>query len=562
MRKEFNITGLCVPGKHYMVDLGSRLEQMKKMVDQGQYFTINRARQYGKTTTLAALAEYLKKEYIVVFLDFQMIGSAMYDREDSFARAFAACFLDEFRSECETMSGREDRAWSETGRDLSGSADVVGESETNALDRVVEALEKSLANREEPFYLLQLFKGLTAVCRAVGRPVVLMADEVDSAADNQVFLDFLSQLRKYYLERARKGTVTFHCVILASVYDVKNLKRKLRPGEEHQRNSPWNIAVDLTLDMSFSKNDIAGMLREYETDVHTGMDIDGMAGLLAEETSGYPFLVCRLCRIMDMELPGTERFPDRHAAWSRAGFLEAVRILVSEKNTLFDSLNHKLEDYPELERVICRLLFNGERIVYNPDVEEIETAMLFGFVKREGAAVAIANRIFETRLYDRFLTSSEWKENSLTQASFSDINGFVVDGHLNMRRILEKFTQHFQELYGEEDERFVEEYGRRFFLLYLRPIINGTGNFYIETQTRDRKRTDVIVDYHGEQFVIEMKIWHGKEYHERGEQQLIGYLQNYRKTTGYLLSFNFNQKKETGVFERVIGEYRIVEAVV
>lgn len=100
MRKEFNITGLCVPGKHYMVDLGSRLEQMKKMVDQGQYFTINRARQYGKTTTLAALAEYLKREYIVVFLDFQMIGSAMYSREDSFARAFAACFLDEFRSEC------------------------------------------------------------------------------------------------------------------------------------------------------------------------------------------------------------------------------------------------------------------------------------------------------------------------------------------------------------------------------------------------------------------------------------------------------------------------------
>ena len=176
--------------------------------------------------------------------------------------------------------------------------------------------------------------------------------------------------------------------------------------------------------------------------------------------------------------------------------------------------------------------------------------------------MAIANRIFETRLYDRFLTSSEWKENSMTQASFSDKNGFVVDGHLNMRRILEKFTQHFQELYGEEDERFVEEYGRRFFLLYLRPIINGTGNFYIESQTRDRKRTDVIVDYHREQFVIEMKIWHGREYHERGEQQLIGYLQNYRKTTGYLLSFNFNQKKETGVFERVIGEYRIMEAVV
>lgn len=445
-------------------------------------------------------------------------------------------------------------------QNLTGCTESMGR--LNALQNAVEALRKSLEDSKEPFYLLQLFRKLISICRSADRPVVLMIDEVDSAADNQVFLDFLSQFRKYYLERARKGTVTFQSVILASVYDVKNLKRKLRPGEEHQRNSPWNIAVDLTLDMSFSKNDIAGMLREYETDTDTGMDIENMAGLLEDETSGYPFLVCRLCRIMDEELLGTEGFPDRHAAWSREGFLEAVRILLSEKNTLFDSLNYKLEDYPELERVICKLLFNGERIVYNPDVEEIETAMLFGFVKRDGPTVMIANRIFETRLYNRFLTSSEWKENSMTQASFSDKNGFVVDGSLNMRRILERFTQHFQELYGDEDGRFVEEYGRRFFLLYLRPIINGTGNFYIEAQTRDRKRTDVIVDYHGEQFVIEMKIWHGKEYLERGEEQLIGYLKYYRKRTGYLLSFNFNKNKETGVFERVIGNYRIIEAVI
>lgn len=37
----------------------------------------------------------------------------------------------------------------------------------------------------------------------------------------------------------------------------------------------------------------------------------------------------------------------------------------------------------------------------------------------------------------------------------------------------------------------------------------------------------MIVDYHGEQFVIEMKIWHGEEYNNRGEQQLAGYLNDY-----------------------------------
>ena len=47
--KVFNTTGLCVPEKHYMVDLTERLVQIKAMVDAGKYFTINRARQYGKT---------------------------------------------------------------------------------------------------------------------------------------------------------------------------------------------------------------------------------------------------------------------------------------------------------------------------------------------------------------------------------------------------------------------------------------------------------------------------------------------------------------------------------
>ncbi len=384
MRKEFNTTGLCVPKKHYMVNLDSRLKQMKRMVNEGKYYAITRARQYGKTTTLAALADFLRDEYLVIFLDFQMIGSAMYENENSFSRAFAVCFLDEFYTECKVKS--------------------------DAQEHTVKELEKMI-KQPEAFYLMQLFRYLMAICEQSDKPIVLMIDEIDSAANNQVFFDFLSQLRNYYLQRERKGTAAFHSVILAGVYDVKNLKRKLRPEEEHKMNSPWNIAVDFNLDMSFSKDEIGRMLQEYESDENTGMDVDKMAGMIYEETSGYPFLVCRLCKIMDEELEGTDEFKNRSEAWSREGFLMAVRILLLEKNSLFDSLNHKLEDYPELERVISKLLFNGEKIVYNPDLEEIDIAILFGFAKRENATVVIANRIFETRLYNRFLASEEWKEN-------------------------------------------------------------------------------------------------------------------------------------------------------
>ena len=71
------------------------------------------------------------------------------------------------------------------------------------------------------------------------------------------------------------------------------------------------------------------------------------------------------------------------------------------------------------------------------------------------------------------------------------------------------------------------------FLLYLKPIINGTGNYYIEAQTRDQTRTDVIVDYLGQQYIIELKIWRGERYNADGEKQIINYL----NITGRLCTF-------------------------
>lgn len=60
--RTFNTTAVCIPSKHYMVDLTSRLEQIKTMIDAGQYFVVNRARQYGKTTLFAALYRFLKDD--------------------------------------------------------------------------------------------------------------------------------------------------------------------------------------------------------------------------------------------------------------------------------------------------------------------------------------------------------------------------------------------------------------------------------------------------------------------------------------------------------------------
>ena len=116
-----------------------------------------------------------------------------------------------------------------------------------------------------------------------------MIDEIDSAANNQVFLDFLSQLRDGYIRRDADGLPAFQSVILAGVTDIKHLKARIRDGDQHKVNSPWNIAADFLVDMSFNPADIQGMLDEYEADYHTGMDTAAMAKQLRDYTAGYPF---------------------------------------------------------------------------------------------------------------------------------------------------------------------------------------------------------------------------------------------------------------------------------
>lgn len=223
---------------------------------------------------------------------------------------------------------------------------------------------------------------------------------------------------------------------------------------------------------------------------------------------------------------------------------------------------NKLEDYLELKELLRNLLFQGKDIVYVVGIRSMEIAMMFGFVKRVNGTIVLANRIFELLLYNFFLSLPEMQKNCIYDAALKYRNQFIQDGHLNMKLVLEKFILHFEELYGDRNQAFLEEDGRRYFLLYLKPIINGAGNYYIESQTRNMERTDVIVDYCGEQFVIELKIWRGNAYKERGEEQLSGYLDYYRLKKGYMLSFNFNKNKQIGLREIQIGDKILIEAVV
>ena len=530
MIKYFNTEGSCKPKEHYMVKLDDRLEMIKNLlVDRKKYFVINRGRQYGKTTTLRALEEYLQNDYIVLSVDFQEIPTDGFANGITFSNIFTKILSKAFGF-------------------------------TKAADK--EKMQKLLSDfrqNNSTGDLDELFECLSGICGSASKPIVLMIDEVDSASNNQVFIDFLAQLRSYYLNRDKMPI--FHSVILAGVYSIKNLKLKLRPESEHQYNSPWNIAADFDIDMSFSAGQIAGMLEEYENDYHTGMDIKAVAEENYAYTSGYPVLVSLICKRIDEKIVGSAEYEKSNSAWSEKGVEKAAAMILKESPLLFESMAKQLDTYEDLRGITEDILYRGKRIPFSMEEKSINLGVMFGFLKEENGHVAIANRMFEMCLLNMFMAKEAMTSEVFSKGE-SDRIQFIKNNMLDMELVLKKFVEYFDEIYSEKDVNFIEKYGRKFFLLYLKPIINGTGNYYLEAQTRDARRTDVIVDYRGEQFIIELKIWHGNEYNERGEEQLSEYLDYYHKDTGYMLSFNFNKNKEIGVKEIKLGNKTIVEAVV
>ena len=86
--RRFNTTGICYPDEHYMVDISDRLADIEQRVSYGEYITINRGRQYGKTTTLYHLAKRLSDKYVVFSISFESMGETEFKTTETLSFAF------------------------------------------------------------------------------------------------------------------------------------------------------------------------------------------------------------------------------------------------------------------------------------------------------------------------------------------------------------------------------------------------------------------------------------------------------------------------------------------
>jgi hypothetical protein len=522
MKKHFNSTGVCLPELHYMMDSSAKMRRVQAMVEGGAYFVISRPRQYGKTTMLHALLRALDADnrYVPVLLNFQGVDGSALDTDAAFAQMVA---------------GQMERACQKSVPALAGIL--------------------SDALRSPGFNMGTLSNAITDMVHALpDKQLVLLVDEVDASSNYAAFLNFLGMLRTKYLTRMLPEHHTFHSVVLAGVHDIKSLKYRLRNPDDAKFDSPWNIAADFLVDMTFSPQEIAPMLADYCAAEGVTMNVPAIAARLHYHTAGHPFLTSQLCKIIAEEM-----LPP--LAWTTDDVDAAVRMLLRRDNTNFDSLIKNIANNKGLAGLLHEVLLEGEEFVFNPDEEVMRLGRTYGILNDNGR-VKVQNRVYEQRIYNYLVAGARQRMVDEGIKTEGTTRFTRPDGTLDLRLLLTRFQAFMKEQRAERRMEFLEREWRLIFLAFLRPAINGRGHDFCEAVTSEERRMDVAVAYGTHRYVVELKIWRGPEYHAAGLSQLAGYLDAQGLHEGWLVIFDPRKKQsETGRQKDIVHEGKRVFAV-
>ncbi|MEI6139620.1 MAG: AAA-like domain-containing protein [Mariniphaga sp.] len=495
MKRFFNVTGFCNPERHYIIDpLRGLNEQIVKLIKDQYYFTMHAPRQSGKTTMLHSLMHKIngERENICLVFSLETAGYKsipIKDANENIVKAIIA-------------------------------------SATDYLDESYKPkIEKEISN-----YSMKDF--LNEWCRKLTKPLILLVDEIDSLYDD-VLISILRQFRDGFQSRAKSFPSS---VVLVGLRDVRDYKDKVRDGMNSMGSgSPFNIKAESLRLNNFTKEQVQRLLHQY-TDEGGQAFSEKVIDLFVSYTGGQPWLVNALAREILYKILNYDVSKDVTCEIVD----QAKENLIVRRDTHLDSLIDKLQN-PRVKPIISALI-SGETIMYdeyNDDKQYVYDLGLIDIENKNG--ISISNQIY-AEIIPRVLN-----------ANFQDMIVPIVerqwyikpDGKLDLPALLVEF----QDFYREHSESWLgnfsfQESGKQLLLMaFLQRIVNGGGKIDREMAV-GRGRTDLLIEFEGDTFVLELKIKYSNYRPEKAYEQLIRYLDTVNQPHGYLVLFENKPSSE------------------
>ncbi|KJJ84023.1 ATPase domain protein, prokaryote domain protein [Candidatus Omnitrophus magneticus] len=487
-KRYFNTTGFCMPERHYMIDPLRNQKIIFDLIDKTQYFTIHAPRQTGKTTLLHELAHRLNKEgnYISTVFSVENAG-------------YKSIPLPEAMHAIIESLHRESRQF-------------LPENE----------LPPNPSSYEKSHNLLYMY--LSDWSFKIKKPIVLLLDEIDSLYDD-VLVSVLRQLRNGFQGRPKHFPST---IALVGLRDVRDYKLKIRPDEASLGSgSPFNIKAESILLGTFAKEDITELYAQHTNDTGQVFPKE-IIDRIYELTGGQPWLVNAVANeIIEKILKS-----DDTKKITIAIVEEAKENIIKRRDTHLDSLIDKLKE-PRVKNIISAII-NGDTLVYDSFNDDLVYVLDLGIVAEKNNDIVFANEIYR-EIIPRVLNFS-------MQKNIREVG--IISWYINPagKLDMDKLLKAFQEFYRENSEMWLEKFDYKeagphlLLMAFLQRIINGGGKINREMAV-GTGRTDLLIEFNDERFVLELKLKRLPSAKQKGLDQISRYLDTLGMTKGYLILF-------------------------
>jgi hypothetical protein len=505
MPRFFNTTGPCDPRQHYMLPAEARSPGLLALVERAQYFVLHAPRQVGKTTAMRAFAERL--------------------RGLGYAAVWATLEESQGAEEIEEAEARWINAIASGAR---------------RLDRAAQP--PPAADMAPGPAGTRLRAWLEAWCVQAGQPVVLLLDEAD-VVTGAPLVNLLRQLRAGFTGRDNGNFPA--SVGLIGMRDLRDYLTEAKGGVRVNPGSPFNIkAASITL-RNFRPEECAALLAQHTDDTGQPFLPDAIEQIYTQ-SGGHPFLVNALAAAAIEEADA--------APIGRAHIDRAVERLIRARTTHLDSLGQRLAE-PRVARILQPILLGDEDV--ETETDDFQYTVDLGLVHPTLRPPQIANPLYREVL-----------ARQLTLRRQENLNPpwwrwQRPDGGLDFPALINAFLDWWRNNEGmirRPTQGYPEATAHITFMAFLQRVVNGGGQIQRELAA-GRGAVDLVVDYAGERFVVEMKRVRPdhdalETVREQGALQLSAYLDSLGHPEGWLLLFD--QRPGRPWSERLWREDRLV----
>ncbi len=502
MQRYFNTTGFCKPEWHYMVDpTRGLINAIYALIEKSQYFLLHAPRQSGKTTLLHAITRRINSEgkYIAVTFSMENAGYRSITVEKAMLSAINSLYA---------------------------TAQIFLEG--SEMPPVIDNYQPSDS---------LLFTYLMDWSHQQTKPIVLFIDEIDSIFDDKMVAT-LRQLRNGFQLRPKDFPKS---VALIGLRDIREYKNKVKEMDGQMGSgSPFNIKAESFSLKNFTKDQITQLFQQYSDE--TGQQFsESVVELIHTYTGGQPWLVNAVAN----EIVAKILANDASLEITTEIVETAVENLILRRDTHLDSLMDKLTE--TRVRNIVQNVISGEPVFTDTFDDDLRYTLDLGIVTNSASGIIIANKIY-SEIIPRVLSSGAQE----SMKPVVDPLWFVQNNKLDMDQLLKEFQQFYRENAESWIDRFsYKECGHQLLLMaFLQRIINGGGRIDRE-MALGRGRTDLLIHFAGERFVLELKVKNQNYTQEKSCIQLSRYLDTVGLSSGYLIVFEPTPSSELSWEQRI-----------